>query len=135
MHLKTYAVRSCASALCSIGNLPAYSQSLVVGYSGPFLGWGVSAHGVEITDQLACLRELSCDRTQKYYFSKPFKTEEASTLLEVGLRQLPGPGLQSAGPCRMLLTLLLPALLGLWCVVAARSTRYRDRQGPAIGGG
>ncbi len=50
------------------------------------LGWGASAQGVETADQLARLQELSCDRAHGYYFSKPVTAEEASRLLEAGLR-------------------------------------------------
>jgi len=46
----------------------------------------MSAHGVETADELTRLRELSCDRAQGYYFSKPVTAEEASALLETDLR-------------------------------------------------
>ncbi len=46
------------------------------------LGIGVVAEGIETATQLACLRELGCDRGQGYAFARPVPPEELERLFE-----------------------------------------------------
>ncbi len=49
------------------------------------LGWAGSSQGVEAEEQLALLRELGCDIVQRYFFTRPVTSEEATVLLEKDL--------------------------------------------------
>ena len=62
------------------------------------LGIEVVAEGIETEGQLACLRELACDRGQGYYFSRPQPAEALQDLLAAGLTPgLPSTPRRSAG--------------------------------------
>ena len=45
------------------------------------LGVDVVAEGIETVEQLACLRDLACDRGQGYYFARPMPPESLRALL------------------------------------------------------
>lgn len=60
-------------------NLTVVSSIVALAHA---LGMSVIAEGVETEEQLARLRELSCDQAQGYFFSEPLTKEKASELLE-----------------------------------------------------
>ena len=45
------------------------------------LGISVVAEGIEGAGQLACLRDLDCDRGQGYYFARPLPPDDLEAIL------------------------------------------------------
>jgi len=54
------------------------------------LGLTVIAEGVEIADQVQCLRELACDEIQGYFFSRPLPAAQAQDFILEAARQQSG---------------------------------------------
>ena len=52
---------------------------------GHALGMDVTAEGIEMVEQLDCLRAAGCDRGQGYYFTRPVPSEAMGMLLATGL--------------------------------------------------
>ena len=46
------------------------------------LGIDVTAEGIETAEQLACLRDLACDRGQGFYYARPLPATQVVKLLE-----------------------------------------------------
>jgi EAL domain-containing protein (putative c-di-GMP-specific phosphodiesterase class I) len=46
----------------------------------------VVAEGIETAEQYTQVRNMGCDTGQGFYFSRPVPREEASALLEAGVR-------------------------------------------------
>ncbi len=48
---------------------------------GHILGYGITAEGIETSEQLDLLKEIDCDTGQGYFFSKPVSSEDITKLL------------------------------------------------------